>query len=176
MTTEPAPLVKQFLPPLRTLPTSGPVLDLACGDGHNGIFLAGQGIPVICCDKSPTALARAHGAAGRLGVEIQTWQVDLEQENTNQLPDAAYRGILVFRYLHRPLIPAIQRAVMPRGLVMYETFTIHQPAFGKPHNPDYLLRPGELLSWFRDWRILHFFEGLRSDPQRAVAQLVCQKP
>jgi hypothetical protein len=66
--------------------------------------------------------------------------------------------------------------VRPQGFLIYETFTTAQPAFGKPNNPDYLLKPGELLSWFRGWQILHFFEGIQQDPQRAVAQLVCRKP
>jgi SAM-dependent methyltransferase len=168
--------LERFWPLLQVPDISGPVLDLACGDGHNGIFLACQGIPVICCDKSPAALARADAAAAELGVAIQTWEVDLEQADTHPLPSASYGGILVFRYLHRPLIPDIRRALLPQGLLFYETFTIQQPAFGKPHNPDYLLKPGELLSWFEDWHILHFFEGIRSGPQRAVAELVCRKP
>ncbi len=40
-----------------------PILDLACGDGHNGAFLASKGLPVICCDISADSLSRAEKLA-----------------------------------------------------------------------------------------------------------------
>jgi len=61
------------------------------------------------------------------------------------------------------------------GILIYETFTLDQPRFGKPHNPDYLLEPGELRRWFEDWKIIHHFEGIKNNPVRAVAQIVCQR-
>ncbi len=59
---------------------------------------------------------------------------------------------------------------------MYETFTVEQPRFGKPRNPDFLLNPGELLQLFKDWELIHSFEGIKENPRRAVAQLLCRKP
>ena len=90
-----------------TLP--GPILDLACGDGHNGILLAQNNLAVICCDKSRKTLARARRLAAENGVSVELWQVDLEREGINPLPEEFYSGILVFRYLHRPLIPAMKK-------------------------------------------------------------------
>lgn len=154
----------------------GPVLDLACGDGHNGIFLALRNVPVICCDISEEALDRTGNLAQQHGAEVRLWQVDLEKEGVNPLTEDFYGGILVFRYLHRPLIPCIRKALKRGGILLYETFTIEQVKFGKPRNPDHLLKPSELREWFEDWEILYFFEGIRERPQRAVAQLVCRKP
>ena len=62
---------------------NGPVLDLACGDGHNGIFLAKQMIEVICCDVSEEALKNAKKLAVVQGVSIETWRVDLERNGIN---------------------------------------------------------------------------------------------
>ena len=59
---------------------------------------------------------------------------------------------------------------------MYETFTVEQPRFGKPRNPDFLLKKGELRGWFEDWEVIDFFEGIREGPERAVGQIVCRKP
>ena len=59
---------------------------------------------------------------------------------------------------------------------MYETFTKDQVRFGRPHNPEFLLKPGELLDWFGEWQRIHYFEGVRENPPRAVAQLVARKP
>ena len=113
--------------------------------------------------------------AAEIGVTIETWQVDLEGKGINPLPEESYGGILVFNYLHRPLIPCIKKALKDGAILIYETFTTDQPRFGKPHNPDFLLKPGELRKWFKDWRIIHYFEGIKHDPERSVAQIVCQK-
>ncbi|MGD8435378.1 MAG: hypothetical protein PVI73_14765, partial [Syntrophobacterales bacterium] len=107
---------------------------------------------------------------------ITVWRVDLESEGVNPLPEHAYGAILVFRYLHRPLIPCIKKALRNGGLLLYETFTVEQPRFGKPRNPDYLLELGELRQMFADWEVIHYFEGVRENPTRAVAQMVCRKP
>jgi tellurite methyltransferase len=154
----------------------GSVLDLACGDGHNGVFLAARGLEVTCCDISRDALERARELAGRRGVTVCLREVDLERPGINPLGEDVYGAILVFRYLHRPLFPCIRKALRPGGLVVYETFTVDQAAFGRPQNPDHLLHPGELRRAFADWEILHSFEGLMERPVRAVAQLVCRKP
>ena len=158
----------------KTLP--GPVLDLACGEAHNSIFLALKGVKVISADLSSEALQRAGELAAECGAEITVWQVDLEPEGVNPLPRDAYGAIMVFRYLHRPLIPCIKKALRNGGLLLYETFTVEQPQFGKPRNPDYLLQPGELGHMFADWEIIYYFEGIKENPTRAVAQLVARKP
>ena len=157
-----------------TLP--GPILDLACGDCSNGIFLAHKGLQVTCCDRSRRSLDQARRLAGASGISIQAKQVDLEQEGVNPLATDVWGAILVFRYLHRPLMPWIKSALRASGLLMYETFTVEQPRFGKPRNPDFLLNPGELLQLFEDWQVIHFFEGIKENPRRAVAQLLCRKP
>jgi len=156
-----------------TLP--GPVLDLACGEAHNSIFLALKGVQVISCDLSNEVLERAGELAAKCGAEITVWQVDLEPEGVNPLPEHAYGAIMVFRYLHRPLIPCIKKALRNGGLLIYETFTAEQPRFGKPRNPDYLLRSGELRKMFADWEEIFYFEGIKENPTRAVAQIVCRK-
>ena len=175
MTVQPAQLLLDHLYLLSEKPLPGPILDLACGDGRNGIFLAEHYLSVICCDNSRAALDRARKAAEEHEVTITLWLVDLEQEGVNPLPEDSYGGVLVFHYLHRPLIPCIKKALKPGGILIYETFTIEQPKFGKPHNPAFLLRPKELLEWFHSWELLHYFEGIREDPRRGVAQIVCRK-
>lgn len=158
----------------RTL--EGTILDLACGDGHNGIFLASRDLPVICCDISRETLSSARKLAAENSIKVKFWQVDLEGPKMNPFSEAFFGGILVFRYLHRPLIPCIKKALKKRGLLIYETFTIEQPKFGKPRNPNFLLKPGELLGWFKDWEIIYHFEGIKENPKRSVAQIVCRKP
>jgi SAM-dependent methyltransferase len=149
---------------------------LACGEGHNGLFLADKGFSVLLWDRSREALANARAQARDLGVDVKFDRMDLEQDGVNPLVPDTYGAILVFRYLHRPLIPNIKKGIRKGGFLFYETFTIEQPPFGKPRNPDFLLKPGELQGWFRDWDIIHSFEGILDNPKRAVAQIVCRKP
>ena len=175
MTVQPAQLLLDHLYLLSEKPLPGPILDLACGDGRNGIFLAEHHLPVICCDNSRAALDRARKSAEEHEVTITLWLVDLEQEGVNPLAEDSYGGVLVFHYLQRPLIPCIKKALKPGGILIYETFTIEQPKFGKPHNPAFLLWPKELLEWFNSWEVLHYFDGIKEDPRRGVAQIVCRK-
>jgi hypothetical protein len=62
-----------------------------------------------------------------------------------------------------------------KGVLIYETYTVRQPQFGKPHDPDFLLKPEELRDWFVDWEIIYYFEGIKENPKRAIAQIVCRK-
>ena len=102
--------------------------------------------------------------------------MDLEKEGVNPLDQDLFGGIIIFRYLHRPLIPCMRKALLGGGILLYETFTMEQPRFGKPRNPDFLLGPGELKGWFKDWDLIHYFEGIEHDPDRAIARIVCKKP
>jgi tellurite methyltransferase len=171
----PDPLLMEFSSLLEDENLEGPVLDLACGRGENGLFLAGLNLPVILADRSQGALEAARRSAEDRGLKAEFWEVDLET-GTNPLQEEYYRAILVFHYLYRPLIPYIRRGTRKGGILVYETFTSEQPKYGHPHNPDYLLQPRELADWFQDWQIIHYFEGLLEDPRRAVAQIVCRKP
>lgn len=152
-----------------------PVLDLASGDGHNGIFLASKGFSVFLADRSEEALEQARLKAQEAGVTVQFWQVDLEQEGVNPLEGFTFSAVLVFRYLHRPLIHFIKKSLRQGGILMYETYTTEQARFGKPKNPDHLLKAGELLSWFHDWEVIYTLEGIVGVPPKAIARLVCRK-
>jgi tellurite methyltransferase len=154
----------------------GPVLDLACGECHNGILVAQEDHEVICCDRAAERLTEARKIAAECGVKITTWELDLEIPGAKPLPKDSYGAILVFRYLHRPLIPLLKEALRPRGLLIYETYTVEQARFGRPYSPDHVLLEGELHKWFQDWEVVHYFEGIMEEPMRAMAQIVCRKP
>ena len=73
-------------------PLPGPVLDLACGGGHNGVFLAAEGVSVVCCDRSPEALERTRELADEHQVTVRLWQADLEREGEIRCPSTSMEG------------------------------------------------------------------------------------
>lgn len=141
--------------------------DVACGAGRNSAFLAEQGFNVTAIDRSAEALAQA----ARPGVE--TRELDLEAPGAD-LGQDVFDLIVVMRYLHRPLFPALKRALRPGGLLVYKTFTTDHLRFdAPPRNPLFLLEPGELLREFAAWRVLRYEEEWRG---RGTAALLARKP
>ena len=64
----------------------GSVLDLACGDGRNALFLAGNGFEVTAVDFSEAALSRLKRFAEKERLTVYTQQMDLCcEENFNSL-------------------------------------------------------------------------------------------
>src|SRR5687768_14317746 len=60
-----------------------------------------------------------------------------------------FSGIVVTNYLHRPLFPRLLTALAAGGVLIYETFAVGNERYGRPSNPDFLLKPGELLDLVR---------------------------
>lgn len=157
---------------------SAPVLDLASGSGRNGHYLINNDIPVIFSDIRNEALEETkQKITSNKNHLAQFWQVDFEQE-TNELKDKLFSGVMVFRYLHRPLFENIKNAILPGGFIVYETFTQGNEMYGRPKNPDFLLTKGELIEQFKGWQILHQFEGVTetNGNKQAIAQIVAIKP
>lgn len=169
-------LVAENLSLLTALKAEYGVLDLACGSGRNGMHLISNNIAVTFADHNAAALAEVEAALPKGSSLGKTWLVDLETGQSDPLAGMQFDAILVFNYLHRPLMNAIGRAIKSGGLLFYETFTTAQREFGRPSNPDFLLRPGELREYFVDWELLQYFEGERDNPKRAVASLIARKP
>ena len=120
------------------------MLDLACGRGRHALYLARAGFRVRAVDRDAGAIADLRDTAGRLGLDVTCDVLDLETTPPPGLGDACYDAVVVFHYLHRPLFPAIGRALVRGGLLVYETFTVAQSLRGHPRNPAFLLHPGEL--------------------------------
>jgi SAM-dependent methyltransferase len=174
--------MENYLPEIQRAAESGPIIDLACGNGRNGLYLLTQNIPVIFSDINPAALDRVRSSRSYKDNNslAKLRLADFEGDQPNPLTDKQFGGIIIFRYLHRPLLATIKESIAPGGIVIYETFTVDQVKFGRPKNRDFLLRHRELYEYFSDWDVLHYFEGevnedLENAPS-AIAQAVAIKP
>jgi len=125
------------------LPRGGVALDLACGRGRPALLLASAGYTIHAVDRDEEKLAALAEDAARLDLPVTASVLDLESV-VPDLGESAYDLVLVTHYLHRPLFPALVRALRPGGLLLYETFTVDQARHGHPTNPAFLLQHGEL--------------------------------
>lgn len=162
----------EFLVKNLTLLPKGKVLDVAMGNGRNAVFLAGKGFRVEGVDLSREAVTAALQAAQKAGVRVAARIDDLEAGFA--IPEQTYDIIICFHYLHRPLIPMLKQGLRRKGMIVYETYIIDQTRFGRPRNPDHLLRHNELLELFQDFRCLRYQEGI-FDNRRALAGIIAQK-
>jgi len=170
-------LLPKYLDLFHSLGVDREVLDLACGSGRNGLFLIENNIRVKFVDKNEKALAEIYSSIKKnRGQRYKCLQTDLEKGENSLFEPERFGAILVFNYLHRPLFPLIRSAILKGGLIFYETFTTANTEFGKPKNPNYLLKEGELLEKFEGWEIIEYFEGIKLDPQRSIASIVARKP
>jgi hypothetical protein len=160
-----SPWVRRFAD---LIPAGGSVLDLAAGGGRHTRFLLGLGHRVTAVDRDIPALADLcdHPAATILAA-------DLEDGRPWAFSSQRFAGVVVTNYLHRPLLPDIVASVAPGGCPIYETFAVGNERFGKPSNPDFLLRPGELLEAVRGHLTVIAYENLEvAEPKPAIVQRI----
>ena len=152
--------VRRFVPLIKR---GGRVLDLAAGSGRHTRLLLESGFAVCAVDRDISALLPLAGT----GCEVR--QIDLETGAPWRLA-TGYDAIVVTNYLHRPTLPAIAQALAAGGVLIYETFARGNERFGRPRNPDFLLRPGELIEAFTTLTPVAFEQGQVSAPRPAVIQ------
>jgi SAM-dependent methyltransferase len=159
----PSPWVVRYLPLIHA---GGRVLDLAAGSGRHTQVLRARGFHVVAVDRD-TAQLRTRFADDPSCTILET---DLEGGGPWQL-GGDYDGIVVANYLHRPLLPYLAAALAPGGALIYETFMTGNERFGKPANPAFLLRPGELRAVFAEaLTIVDFAQGIVALPRPAAMQ------
>lgn len=144
------------------------MLDVACGQGRHARLLAAAGATVTAVDRDPRCAAALTGSPG-----ITFVLADLEQ-GAWPFAGLRYGLVVVTNYLHRALFPDLLAAVAPGGRLVYETFAVGNERFGRPSNPDFLLRPGELLAVTAGHLRVLAYEELEVDlPGPAMIQRIC---
>ena len=155
-----------------------PILDLACGRGRHATTAASRGLRVVALDRNRAFLNALAALEIDAPGSIEVVESDLESAADPPLQEARFGGILVFRYLHRPLMPWIERGLRPGGLLLYETFTLAQRGLGwGPRRVDFLLQPRELPSLLPKLEVIAYEEGLSAeDPPAHTGRLIARRP
>ena len=167
----PSDWVRRFAPLIRD---GGHVLDLAAGAGRHTRLLLDMGLRVTAIDRdigSLCALAAPLCEVRQLDLETGDLETG-EPDSVRAQLGGNYDGVVVTNYLHRPLLRPLAAALAPGGVLIYETFMLGNECFGRPRNPDFLLRPGELLEAFAGLTIAAFEQGEVARPRPAVIQRI----
>ena len=143
------------------LVNTGPVLDVASGAGRHAVFFAERGLEVFAVDRDPQMIPG-----------VQFVKADIE---SGPWPFAGKRfaAIIVTNYLHRPLFTVLEDSLAEDGVLLYETFMVGNEKFGRPSNPAFLLKPGELLQAFGRLQPVAFEQGYVERPKPAMIQRLC---
>ena len=163
----PSPWVVRWSPSARP---GSCALDFACGRGRHVRVLRALGHRVVAVDRDAEALRVA-----RVDDDVETILADVEC-GPWPLAERAFEVVVVTNYLWRPLLPRILAAVAPSGLLVYETFLEGHERFGRPANPDFLLRRGELREAVADgFETIAFEEGTDGEPANSMRQRICAR-
>lgn len=144
------------------------MLDVACGSGRHLRLGLEHGLAVLGIDRD---LSRVEDLAGRANVELI--EADLEAGGPLPFAGRTFGLVVVTNYLWRPILPDVVSAVAADGLLVYETFARGHERHGRPANPDFLLKPGELLDVVAGRLTPLVYEHVRLDDPARIVQRIC---
>lgn len=146
----------------------GSVLDVACGSGRHVRWFASRGHTVTGVDRDAAAVEPLRELAEIVVADIENgpWP----------LAGRRFDAVVVTNYLWRPLLPTLVASLSEGGVLVYETFADGQQSIGKPSNPDFLLKPGELLQAAAGLRVVAYEDGFLDSPARFVQRIAAVRP
>ena len=135
--------------------TKGDALVLAMGEGRNAVYLAQCGYNTTGIDISKFAIRKCRKLAQEKGVYINRIVADLDE---NEIGKVKYDLVTCFYFYDRLLLPKIIGLLKPQGMFILEQFSIDHLEHGThgPRNPDYLVKPNELLGTFKSLKIIYY--------------------
>lgn len=170
------------------IPGGAKVLDVACGEGRNAVWLAQRGCAVTGLDISPLALDKARRLAADHAVTVD-WQLgDLREF---RWADGAFDAIVcIFIQFASPaeraqLFEGFRRALKPGGVLLMQGYTPKQLEFrtGGAGDVAHLYTAALLRDAFAGWELLRLVEheaelaeGTKHVGRSALIDLVARKP
>ena len=174
---EPTAFLKEKL----SLLEKGKALVLAMGEGRNAVYLAENGYDVTGVDISEVGIEKCERLAEERGVEVNSIVADLTDYDMGK---EQFNLITNFYFYDKSILPRVIDSLKPGGIFIFETYSRDHPKHSKfgPKNPDYLVKPNELLEIFKSLRILYYEdtvseldEGMHKG-KAALIRLIARKP
>ncbi|MEO6392764.1 MAG: methyltransferase domain-containing protein [Pyrinomonadaceae bacterium] len=159
---------------------TGAALDLACGAGRHALYLAENGWRVTAVDSSVVGVDLLRTRARERDLSIDAWVTDLEQGEFDWAPHT-YDLICDLYYLQLDLFPKIRISLKPGGLFVAAIHLAGPDRSLDNTGHRFVLESGELLEYFNDWEILHYYETKDIDTDagqhhRPTSELIARYP
>ena len=170
-----------FLNEKLSLLKKGKALVLAMGEGRNAVYLAENGFDVTGVDISAVGIEKCERLAEERGVVVNSVVADLTDYD---MGSEQYDLITNFYFFDKSILPEVIDSLKPGGIFIFETYSRDHSKHSKfgPKNPDYLVKPNELLEIFKSLRILYYEdtvtelnEGMHKGTA-ALIRLIARKP
>jgi len=134
--------------------TPGRALDLACGEGRNSLWLAGEGWDVTGVDFSAVALERAARLAAQRGDSVVRRVHWIQADVTTYEPQPGSQDLVVISYLHLPppgrgqVFRRAARALRPGGHLVVVGHDLQNLTHGSggPSDPAVLFTADDVLA------------------------------
>lgn len=149
------------------------LLDLACGYGQHSILAQKLGLRVTAADIDDSRLVYLKNFKN-----ITTVKIDLEnKQNYWPFKKNFFDVILISKYLFRPILNNIFDSIKCDGYLLYETFSEENKKFGRPNNPEYLLKQGELFNFSKNkkMKIIEYEEIIITQKHSKAIQRIFAK-
>src|SRR3989339_34126 len=139
--------------------SAGKVLDINFKEGQNAVFLARKGFRITGLENNPDLIEKANFLMKEFEVKI-----NIVQENAYKFSGGGpiYDAVIAFYFTDRALIKKIWNWIRPGGILMLEGYTVLNKDTKEINNlsVEHFFKPGELLSVFKDYKILKYEEPL----------------
>lgn len=117
---------------------AGSVLDIACGDGRNSLFMSENGFEVTGIDFSSEALKRLERFAERKHLKIRTKQIDLSSFQKFSSLGIFDNAVINHYRLNKALVNDLHNHISKDGILFI-------CGFGSNHNVDSKVRKEDLI-------------------------------
>ena len=183
---EPDGLINLVLPSLK--PGSA-FLDLGCGQGKDALFMAKNNFQVTAIDSSEVAINQLDKTAENEGLKnLTSIKVDVRNFQIEKNKYDIIYGGNVLQFLKKDeakkIIEHIKENVAPDGFVILTSFTTDDQLYDKSKENRTFFEPREMLNFFKDFKIIHYFENKITDQghasapephQHGVVRIIAQK-
>lgn len=158
---------------LGILKSKSKVLDMGMAEGRNAVFLARKGHDVTGVDISSVAVKKANILASEFGVKINGVVASLEKY---VVAPKSYDVLLSIYYLDKSLISKMTKWLKPGGFIFIESYTTREKKKMSEQdvNENTFVKPQELLTLFKGFKVIKYFEPLNGE--KFIATAILQKP
>ena len=141
------------------------ILDLASGYGRHSKYIASKNHNVVAVDNKITKLKTFSNHK-----RIKSICFNMETEDKWPFK-TEFDIVIVVNYLFRNNFDKILKLVKLNGYLLYETFSLGNEKYGKPSNPDFLLKKNEFKKLIgKNFEIMKYLNVNEEYPQKSIKQ------